>query len=259
VDVGAYAAALDERVGVVLLQYPNFFGGVEDYTELIERAHRVGALVGVSAYPIALGALRTPGAMGADIVTGEGQSLGLPLSFGGPYLGFMATREQWVRRMPGRLVGAARDAEGRRGFTLTLQAREQHIRREKATSNICTNEALCALRAVIYLSLLGRRGLVELAERCGAAAAYAFRRLCALPGVEPAFEIPFFNEFALRLPRSAEEVAGELMDHGLAAGFPVGRFYPEMDRVLLLAFTEKRSREEIDLLATHLESAVARR
>ncbi len=258
-DRPAFEAALDERVGVVLLQYPNFFGCVEDYTDLIAQAHRVGAVVVVSTYPIALAVLKTPGAMGADIVTGEGQSLGLPLSFGGPYLGFMATREQWVRRMPGRIVGAASDAQGRRGFTLTLQTREQHIRREKATSNICTNEGLCALRAVIYLSLLGRQGFVEVAERCAAAAAYGFRRLCAIPGVKPAFDAPFFNEFAVQLPRDAADVVGELIDHGIAAGFPVSRYYPDMDRVLLLAFTEKRSKEEIDLLATRLEGALARR
>lgn len=256
-DLAAFTAALDDEVGVVLLQYPNFFGVVEDYSNLIARAHEVGALVVVSTYPVALGALKTPGAMGADIVTGEGQSLGLPLSFGGPYLGFMAARKELVRRMPGRIVGAAEDRQGRRGFVLTLQAREQHIRREKATSNICTNEALCALRALIFLTLLGRRGMVELSERCGSAAAYAFRRLTAISGVSATFDAPFFNEFALTLPRDAADVVGALIDHGIAAGFPVSRYYPDMERVLLLAFTEKRTKEEIDLLATRLEAVLS--
>ncbi len=256
-DRAAFTAALDDEVGVVVLQYPNFFGVIEDLSDLIAHAHQVGALVVVSAYPVALGALKTPGAMGADIVTGEGQSLGIPLSFGGPYLGFMAARHELVRRMPGRIVGATEDRLGRRGYVLTLQAREQHIRREKATSNICTNEALCALRALIYLTLMGRQGMVELAERCGAAAAYAFRRLTALPGVTATFDAPFFNEFALTLPRDAADVVGTLIEHGIAAGFPVSRYYADMDRVLLLAFTEKRTKEEIDLLATRLEAALA--
>lgn len=255
-DRSAFAAALDDEVGVAVLQYPNFFGVIEDYSDLIAQAHRVGALAVVSAYPVALGALKTPGAMGADIVTGEGQSLGIPLSFGGPYLGFMTARQDLVRRMPGRIVGATTDRQGRRGFVLTLQAREQHIRREKATSNICTNEALCALRALIFMTLLGRQGMAELAERCGAAAAYAHRRLTAIPGVTPAFSAPFFNEFALTLPRDAADVVGTLIDHGIAAGFPVSRYYADMERVLLLAFTEKRTKEEIDLLATRLEAAL---
>ncbi len=258
-DRAAFEAALDENAGAVLLQYPNFFGGIEDLSDLIAAAHRVGAKTVVSTYPVALGALKTPGAMGADIVVGEGQSLGLPLSFGGPYLGFMATRKDLVRRMPGRIVGATHDAKGRRGYVLTLQAREQHIRREKATSNICTNEALCALRATIFLSLMGREGFAELAQRCGEAAAYARRRLCAIPGVRPTFDMPFFNEFALTLPRDAADVVGALIEHGIAAGFPVFRYYPNMERVLLLAFTEKRTKEEIDLLAIRLEAALAGR
>jgi len=241
----------------LLLQNPNFFGAVEDYTPLVEAAHRVGAMVVMSVYPVALSLIKTPGEMGADIAVGEGQSLGLPLAFGGPYLGFMATRRALVRRMPGRIVGATHDAQGRRGYVLTLQAREQHIRRDKATSNICTNEALCALRALIYLCLLGREGFVELGRVCAANAEYARARLTAIPGVRLAVERPFFNELALELPRDAAEVIGHLIDRGIAPGFPVGRYYAGMERVLLTAFTERRTREEIDLLAARLQAAVA--
>ncbi|MCX7819261.1 MAG: aminomethyl-transferring glycine dehydrogenase subunit GcvPA [Kiritimatiellae bacterium] len=256
-DIAALSAALSERVAALLVQNPNFFGVVEDYTGLVEAAHRVGALVVMSAYPVALSLIKTPGEMGADIAVGEGQSLGLPLAFGGPYLGFMATRRSLVRRMPGRIVGATQDAQGRRGYVLTLQAREQHIRRDKATSNICTNEALCALRALIHLSLLGREGFVELGRVCAANAEYARRRLTAIPGVRLLVDRPVFNELALELPRDAAEVVGRLIDRGIAPGFPVGRYYPGMERVLLTAFTERRTREEIDLLAARLHAAVA--
>lgn len=255
-DRDAFRARLTPETGAVVLQNPNFFGCLDDLSDLVEAAHAQGALGILSVYPLALGLLRTPGSMGADIATGEGQSLGLPLSFGGPYLGFMAARKGLVHKMPGRLVGATRDAAGRRGFVLTLQAREQHIRREKATSNICTAEALCALRAVIYLSLLGKAGLVEAAEQCAALAAYGWRALTAVPGVAPAFRAPFFNEFAITLPVSAETVAGRLLDRGIAAGIPLGRFEPGLDRVLLVAFTERRTREEIDALAGALAAAL---
>ncbi len=253
----AFKKKLDANVGAVLLQNPNFFGCLDDLADLVEAAHQVGAVAVLSVYPLSLGLVKTPGAMGADIVTGEGQSLGLPLSFGGPYLGFMATRKQHVRKMPGRIAGVARDAQGRRGFVLTLQAREQHIRREKAMSNICTNEALCALRALIYLSLMGKQGLVEAAQLCAARAAYAWKKLGRIAGVRPTFSHSFFNEFALTLPKDAAQVISTLIDQGIAAGFPVGRYYPGMENVLLLAFTEKRTKEEIDILAEKLEKALA--
>ncbi len=255
-DRDGFRSKLDGEAAAVILQNPNFFGCVDDVTDLCTAARDVGALGVLSVYPVALGLLKTPGEMGADIAVGEGQSLGLPLAFGGPYLGFMAVRQALVRRMPGRIVGATQDGEGRRGFVLTLQAREQHIRREKATSNICTNEALCALRALMYLSLLGRQGFVDLARKCNENAAYAFERLCAIPGVKPVFARPFFNEFALELPRDAADVIASLLHHKIAAGFPVSRYYPGMDRILLLAFTEKRTREEIDILAARLAAAV---
>lgn len=257
VDRKAFFDAFQQGdVAAAVVQNPNFFGCVEDLSDIADAAHAAGALMVMSVYPVSLGLLTTPGEMGADIATGEGQSLGLPLAFGGPYLGFMAVRMAHVRRMPGRIVGATRDAQGRRGFVLTLQAREQHIRRDKATSNICTNEALCALRALIHLTLLGREGFVDLARACAANAEYACARLTRIPGVTLAFDRPFFNEVAIRLPRDASEVAGHLVDQGIAAGFPVSRYYRDMDRVLLLAFTEKRTREEIDILAARIEAAV---
>jgi glycine dehydrogenase subunit 1 len=256
-DRAAIRAAVDGDVAAVVVQNPNFFGCADDLSDVAETAHDAGALMIASVYPVAQALLKTPGEMDADIAVGEGQSLGLPLSFGGPYLGFMTTRKKHVRRMPGRIVGATRDADGRRGFVLTLQTREQHIRRDKATSNICTNQALCALRALIHLTLLGRDGLVRQATVCAANAEYAFGRLTAIPGVRPLYEQPFFNEFALELPRPAADVIGALSDHGIAAGFPVGRYYPDLDHVLLLAFTEKRTKEEMDVLASRLEAALS--
>jgi glycine dehydrogenase subunit 1 len=255
-DRDAHIEALDDTVGAVVLQNPNFFGCLDNLTDLIEKIHEVKALAIMSAYPMALSHVETPGAMGADIVTGEGQSLGLPLNFGGPYLGFMATKKEFVRKMPGRIVGETCDAAGRRGYVLTLQAREQHIRREKAMSNICSNVQLCALRAIIYLSLVGREGFLEVGRDCMDRASYAYQKLIAIDGVEPAFNRRFFNEFAVRLPKNATEVVSALVDQGIAAGFPVGRYYEGMDNVLLLAFTEKRTKEEIDIMVAKLESAI---
>lgn len=250
---------VDERTAAVVLQNPSFLGTVDDFTDIIEQIHGVGALAVISAYPLSLGILKTPGAMGADIVTGEGQSLGIPLSFGGPYLGFMATRRKYVRRMPGRIVGRTHDRKGEQGFVLTLQAREQHIRREKATSNICTNETLCALRALVYLSLLGKQGLAEVAELCAGKAAYAQERLAQIPGVEVDRSEAVFNEFTVHLPRDAGDVVGALIEKGFAAGFPLGRYYEGMERSLLVAVTEKRTKEEIGRLAEAVEGVVAGR
>ena len=255
-DRAAFAEALDTNVGALVLQNPNFFGCLDQLSDVIDQAHSVGALAVVSVYPMALSHVETPGAMGADIVTGEGQSLGLPLNFGGPYLGFFAARKKLVRKMPGRIVGETADAQGRRGYVLTLQAREQHIRREKATSNICSNVQVCALRAIIYLSLVGREGFLEVGRECMDRASYAWHRLMAIDGIVPAFNRRFFNEFAIRLPRTAQAVVHDLIEQGIAAGFPVGRYYEGMDDILLLAFTEKRTKEEIDIFATKLESAL---
>ncbi len=250
------AKYLDDRTAGIILQNPNFFGAIDDFSDIIESAHKMGALAVISVYPISLGLLKTPGEMGADIATGEGQSLGLPLSFGGPYLGFMATRKKYMRKMPGRIVGETADDAGRRGFVLTLQAREQHIRREKATSNICTNHGLCALAAQAYLALLGKQGLVELARLCVDRAEYARQRLDAIPGVEVKRSSPTFNEFTLALPRDAREVVNQMIERGFAPGFPLGHYYPGLERYLLVAVTEKRTKEEIGMFAEALEAVL---
>ena len=246
---------LDDQTAAIIVQNPNFFGCVEDFTDLAQAAHQKGALLIVSCYPISLGILKTPGAMGADIVTGEGQSLGMPMSFGGPYLGFMATRMKYVRKMPGRIVGATKDRLGRRAFVLTLQAREQHIRREKATSNICSNESLCALTALVYLSLLGKEGLRETAQLCADKAGYAYKRLTAIDGVKPHFRAKwYFNEFVLDLPSEAADIIARLIEKGFAAGFPLSRYYRNMENSMLICVTEKRTKQQIGMLAEALES-----
>lgn len=247
--------ALDDKTAAVMVQNPNFFGCIDDFTDLAEAVHAKGALLISSCYPISLGILKTPGAMGVDIATGEGQSLGLPMSFGGPYLGFMATKKQYSRAMPGRIVGRSQDAQGRQGFVLTLQAREQHIRREKATSNICSNEALCAMTALIYLSLLGKEGLRKTAQLCADKASYAYERLTKIPGVKPHFPAKwFFNEMVLDVPMDAAEVVARLIEKGYAAGFPLSRYYKGMENSLLIAVTEKRTKQEIGMLAEELEA-----
>ncbi|MBN1766109.1 MAG: aminomethyl-transferring glycine dehydrogenase subunit GcvPA [Sedimentisphaerales bacterium] len=248
---------VDDETAAVIVQNPNFFGCIDDYSDIAEAVHKRGALLICSCYPISLGILKTPGAMGADIVTGEGQSLGMPVSFGGPYLGFMATRQKYIRKMPGRIVGQTVDTQGRRGFVLTLQAREQHIRRDKATSNICTNESLCALRALVYLTLLGKQGLQEVAQLCADKASYAYRRLTEIPGVNPRFHAKwFFNEFVVALPCEAVDVIGRLIEKGFAAGFPLSRYYDGMQNAMLIAITEKRSKQEIGMLAEALETVL---
>jgi len=243
---------LDDKTAAVILQNPNFFGTIDDHSDIAEKCREKGILVIESVYPIALGVLKSPREMGADIVTGEGQSLGIPLSFGGPYLGFMATKKEFVRKMPGRIAGATTDKEGRRGFVLTLQTREQHIRREKATSNICSNEALCAFRALIYMCLLGKEGIKKVARLCMDKAEYAKKVLGEIKGVEVK-KWPTFNEFIIKLPKDTSEVIGKLISKGIAAGFPLSRYYKGMDNYLLVAVTEKRTKGEITAFANALE------
>ena len=250
------AKHLDDKTAAVIMQNPNFFGAVDDHTDVVERVHKFGALAIASVYPISLGMLKSPGEMGFDIATGEGQSLGIPLSFGGPYLGFMAAKQELVRQMPGRIVGATVDTDGKRGFVLTLQTREQHIRREKATSNICSNEALCALRAAIFVALVGKEGLKELAENNYRNAEFAKEALSKVSGVEVKRSSPTFNEFTILLPRPANEVVYRMIDKGFAAGFPLGRFYKGMDNYLLVAVTEKRTKEEIRKFSDSLEAVL---
>lgn len=255
-DRNSIKKLLDDKAACIILQNPNFFGAIDDHSDIVNEAHRVGALVVESVYPIALGALRTPGEMDADIATGEGQSLGLPLSFGGPYLGFMATKKDLARKMPGRIVGETVDSQGRRGFVLTLQAREQHIRREKATSNICSNEALCALRALIYLTALGKDGLKEVAQLNYEKAEFAKGLLSKIKGVSVKQSSPTFNEFTVVLPKDPGEVVAAMIEKGFAAGFPIGRYYKDMANYMIVAVTEKRTKEEIVRYAESLESTL---
>jgi glycine dehydrogenase subunit 1 len=247
---------LDQDTAAVILQNPNFFGAIDDHADIVDKAHEKGALVVESVYPISLGLIKTPGAMGADIVTGEGQSLGLPLNFGGPYLGFMATRKKYIRSMPGRIVGETTDANGARCFVNTLQAREQHIRREKATSNICTNVSLCALQAVIYMSLLGKQGFKELAQLNLDKAEFARREIEKIPGVEVKRSSPVFNEFTVRLPADASWAVEGMIGRGFAAGFPLGRYYEGMEDYMIVAVTEKRTKQEILDYAAALEEVL---
>jgi len=247
---------LDDKTAAVIFQNPNFFGAVDDYSDMAEQVHKFGALAIASVYPVSLGMLKTPGEMGFDIATGEGQSLGIPLSFGGPYQGFMSVKSSLVRQMPGRIVGATVDSDGERGFVLTLQTREQHIRRQKATSNICSNEALCALRAAIFMSLLGKEGFKELSGQNYQKAEFAKEELGRISGVQVKRSSPTFNEFTVLLPRSADEVVHRMIEKGFACGFPLGRFYKGMDNYLLIAVTEKRTKEEIRRLADSLEAVL---
>lgn len=248
-DPAAVAAVLDAQTACVLVQHPNFFGCLEEVVALAEAAHRAGALVVQVFDPISLGLLKRPAELGADVAVAEGQSLGIPLSFGGPYLGIMACKEAFVRRMPGRIAGQTVDRRGRRCWVLTLQTREQHIRREKATSNICTNQGLMALRAAIYLALAGPQGLAEVAGLCARKAAYARQQLAG-GRLSCAFDRPCFKEFVLRDREGrVEELLAQACQAGFLAGLPLGRWYPELDDCFLVAVTEKRTRAEIDALA----------
>lgn len=251
-------AALDlSECACLVIGYPNFFGSIEDVKALADKAHEAGALLIVVFDPLAMGVLETPGALGADVVVGEGQSLGNDLNFGGPYLGLFATKTEYLRRVPGRITGATVDVNGKSGYVLTLQAREQHIRREKANSNICTNQTLMAIVATVYMSWLGPQGLAELGETCLARAHYAADLLSSVPGCSLPFEAPFFKEFVLRVPGAAEVVQSQLAEIGYLVGPPLGRWFPELADCLLIATTERRNPEEVEGLAKALGEVVA--
>ncbi len=252
-------AQLREKVNAetaaVVIQSPNFFGVIEDVAEAASVAQERGALlIVVITEPVSLGLLRPPAE--ADIVAIEGQSFGLPVSYGGPYVGVIATKEKYVRQLPGRLAGMAYDAQGRRGFVLTLATREQHIRREKATSNICTNQALCALAATVHLCVLGKQGLREMAEQNLAKAYYAAAELAKLPGVTLRFPAPFFNEFVVDLPQNSAGVLRKLLEKKIIGGLALERFYPEMKNSLLVCVTETAGRTEIDRLVEGVGSSL---
>ncbi len=246
VDAAKLGAAITETTAAVVLQQPNFFGILEDAPALSDLAHQAGALLIACVDPLSLGVLTAPGDYGADLAVGDGQPLGIPLSFGGPYVGFIACREALMRRMPGRLVGATVDDQGRRGFVLTLQAREQHIRRENATSNITTNHALMALAATVYLAHMGGKGLAALAEISAQRAHHLAERASNKPGYGLAFTGPYLWEFALRTPHPAEEVQQRMLEHGILPGLPLGNLFPDLRQALLVSVTELNDPASLD-------------
>ncbi len=245
--------AVNDDTAAVVIQSPNVFGCIEPLDRLSAIGHEAGAIVVASVDPISCGLLKTPGELGVDIAVGDGQPMGIPMSYGGPTLGFMACREQYMRKMPGRLVGATTDRIGRRAFCLTLQTREQHIRRERATSNICTNQGLLALRVAMYLSAMGRHGLAKAASLCVDKAHYAAERIAAVKGFELRFCAPFFKEFAVRTTKGVDRVMEHCRGRGILAGVPLGPWYDDLSDAFLVAVTEKRTRQDIDALVAALE------
>ena len=249
---------LDDSTAAVVVGYPNYFGVIEDLATISQKAQKCGArLVAAVAEPVSLGVLKSPGELGADIVIGDAQSFGLPLAFGGPYVGFFAVRQKDLRAMPGRLVGETKDLEGQRGFVLTLSTREQHIRREKATSNICSNQGLCALMATIFMSLLGKQGLREMAEQNFSKAQYARNLIGNVQGFSLAFESPTFNEFVVRSQKPVSDVLSQLEQAGILGGIPLGTDYPELADCFLVCVTELNQRIEIDALVAGLKGGLA--
>lgn len=259
-DIDDLIASIDGETSCVVVQYPDILGRIDDLSAVAAKAHEHGALlIAVVTEPVALGAIKSPGEMGADIVVGEGQSLGVGLQFGGPYVGLFACKDKYVRQMPGRLCGETVDAEGKRGFVLTLSTREQHIRREKATSNICTNSGLCALAFSVHMTLLGERGLRDLATLNHSLAVTAADRLAKVPGVS-VINDNFFNEFTLKLPKEARPIVRTLADKGVLGGVSLGRLYPGEDALangLVVAVTETTTNEDIEALATALTEVLA--
>jgi glycine dehydrogenase subunit 1 len=248
--------ALLEGAACLAVQTPNFLGLIEDMDGVSDLVKKAGALLVASSDPVSLGVLKTPGEYGADFAVGEGQSLGLPLAYGGPYLGLFSCKKEHVRQMPGRICGMTKDKDGRRGFVLTLQAREQHIRRDKAASNICSNEALCALAATVYTALLGPEGMRELAEANMGAAAHAAERLASIKGCSLKFKGPFFNEFVLSVPGSAAAMREKALAHGVDIGLPLAPLYPELGETLLVCATEARTEADIARLEKAVKEAI---
>ena len=244
---------IDDQTALVVVQYPDFFGRIQEFSSLVNIAHQAETLVAFIVNPTALGLLKTPGELGADIVVGEGQPLGIPLSFGGPYLGFFATRKEYVRKLSGRLVGETNDAQGRRGYVLTLTAREQHIRREKATSNICSNQGLMALAATIYMSLVGKHGMQQVADLCYQKAHYAALQIAKIPGFQLVTKEPFFHEFVVKCPAAISDINHDLLDMGFIGGYDLGLSHPELRDHMLVAVTEMNTKEDIDAFVAALQ------
>lgn len=248
---------LDDKTAAVVFQSPNFMGIIENLKKISDLAHSVQALsIAVVTEPVSLGILEAPGKLGADIVAGEGQSFGLPLSFGGPYLGFMACCKEYIRQFPGRIAGQTKDVDGKRGFVLTLSTREQHIRRERATSNICTNQAWCALRATIFLETLGQEGLKELAWQNIQKANYALEKLSQIKGIERKFKGNSFNEFVLEFSGGFEKISRSLRKKGIIGGLNLGEYYPELKKCALVCVTEMHKKDDIDRLVAVLKESI---
>ncbi|MCP4251278.1 MAG: aminomethyl-transferring glycine dehydrogenase subunit GcvPA [bacterium] len=253
-DLNALADVVNHQTAAVVIQSPNFFGCLEPVERVAEIARQAGAALIVATDPIGCGVLKTPGALGADIVVAEGQPLGIPLAYGGPYLGLLACRKKYLRKMPGRVVGRGHDVAGREAFCLALQTREQHIRRERATSNVCTNQGLMALRAAVYLSAMGKQGIGQVAAQCLDKAHYAADRIVALDGYRLRFDQPFFKEFTVHSTQPVSKVLAHCRDLGILAGVTLGRWYEELGDCFTLAVTEKRTRQQIDDLIEALAS-----
>jgi len=252
-DLDELNRVVDDQTAAVIIQYPNFFGIIEDLASVEKVTHTNKSLFIVNTNPMALPILKTPGEYGADVVVGDNQPMGIPASFGGPHVGFFATNSKLIRKMPGRIVGETVDDEGNRGFVLTLQAREQHIRREKATSNICSNQALNALASAVYMNAMGKEGIQEVAKQNLQKAHYAYQVLTSIKGIEPLFEGYFFNEFAIKLPKSVSELNQELLNDQIIGGYDLSKSYPEFQNAMLIAVTELKTKEEIDVFAARLE------
>lgn len=253
-DIEKVKGLLNKDVAAVIIQTPNFFGLLEDVEELEKVVHSNKSLLIMNVDPISLGILKSPGSLGADIVVGDGQCLGANMSFGGPGLGFMNTTKKLMRKMPGRIVGETEDVDGNRGFVLTLQAREQHIRREKATSNICSDQTLMSIGAAMYMATLGKEGIKEVAKQCLAKSHYTYNELIKSGKYKPVFNKPFFKEFAIRSKASPCEINKELLKSNILGGYNLEKVYPEYENSMLLCVTEKRTREDIDKLVKVMEA-----